>query len=49
MRVADAESLYARVTIGMPVEIVYDVHGWEDEIGPVTYPDLYALGKETRP
>ena len=48
MQVADAESLYARVSVGTPVEIVYDVHGWEDDIGPVTYPDLYALSGDSR-
>ncbi len=47
MQVADAEALYERVLVGTPVEIVYQLHGWEDEVGPVTYPDLYAHGKET--
>jgi lipoprotein-anchoring transpeptidase ErfK/SrfK len=49
MRVADAEALYERVSVGTPVEIVYEIHGWEDDIGPVTYPDLYALAVETHP
>jgi hypothetical protein len=49
MRVADAEALYERVSVGTPVEIVYEIHGWEDDIGPVIYPDLYALAVETHP
>ncbi len=49
MQVADAEALYARVLVGTPVEIVYQLHGWEDEVGPVTYPDLYALAVQTLP
>jgi len=49
MQVADAEALYARVSVGTPVEIVYELQGWEDEIGPVTYPDLYASAIESRP
>ena len=49
MQVADAEALYARVSIGTPVEIVYELHGWEDERGAVTWPDLYALASETPP
>ena len=33
--------------VGTPVEIVYRLHGWDEELGAVTYPDLYAHGKET--
>lgn len=47
MQVVDAEALYERVSVGTPVEIVYQLHGWDEELGSVTYPDLYAHGKET--
>jgi len=49
MQVADAEALYARVSVGTPVEIVYELQGWEDGKGPVSYPDLYAQGPQTQP
>ena len=49
MHVADAEDLYARVAVGIPVEIVYELQGWEDGRGPVSYPDLYATDPQTPP
>jgi lipoprotein-anchoring transpeptidase ErfK/SrfK len=46
---ADAEAVFAQVQRGTRVDIVYELQGWDDTIGPVNYPDLYALAAETRP
>jgi lipoprotein-anchoring transpeptidase ErfK/SrfK len=48
MRTADAEAVFAQVQRGTRVDIVYELEGWDDALGNVTYPDLYALAVETR-
>jgi hypothetical protein len=48
MQRADAEDLFSRVTLGTPVEIVYELEGY-DEVGePVRYPDVYGIGPQDR-
>ncbi len=49
MRREDAEAVFALVQRGTRVDIVYELEGWDDESGPVRYPDLYALAAETQP
>jgi len=39
----DAEDLFDRVPVGTPVEIVYDLAGYDDAGEAVTYADLYGL------
>lgn len=49
MRREDAEAVFAAVQRGTRVDIVYELDGWDDAVGPVRYPDLYALAAETHP
>jgi hypothetical protein len=44
----DAEELFARVSLGTPVEIVYELEGYDDSGEPVRYPDVYGLAAEDR-
>ena len=48
MRTEDAEAVFAQVQRGTRVDIVYELEGWDDALGHVVYPDLYALAVETR-
>ena len=45
---ADAEDLFDRVEVGTPVDIVYDLDGWDDEGNPTRFADVYRLGGEPR-
>jgi len=49
MHQSDVEELFELVAVGTRVEIVYELHGWDDVEGAVTYPDLYALDAQTHP
>ncbi len=40
---ADAEDLFDRVVVGTPVEIVYELGGYDDTGEPVVYRDVYGL------
>ncbi|MGH7724136.1 MAG: L,D-transpeptidase [Candidatus Eiseniibacteriota bacterium] len=40
---SDAEDLFERVTIGTPVEIVYELNGYDDEGEPALHDDVYGL------
>src|SRR5689334_15941083 len=42
----DAEDLFDRVTVGTPVDIVYDLDGYDEEGNPTRFADLYHLGGE---
>ena len=44
----DAEDLFDRVVVGTPVEIVYDLDGYDDEGRPARFADLYHLSGEAR-
>jgi hypothetical protein len=46
MQRADAEDLYGRVRLGTPVEIVYELEGYDDAGEPTRFPDLYDLVEE---
>jgi lipoprotein-anchoring transpeptidase ErfK/SrfK len=43
MNPADAEELFDLVPLGTPVEIVYDLAGYDDAGQPVRYEDVYKL------
>ena len=45
----DAEDLFDRVPLGTPVEIVYDLAGYDAAGEPVTYADLYGLAAKEAP
>ena len=45
---ADAEDLFDRVAVGTPVEIVYDLDGYDDEGRPTRFADLYHLAPDAR-
>src|SRR5215204_4755001 len=40
---ADAEDLFERVVVGTPVEIVYDLEGFDDDGNPAQFADVYGL------
>lgn len=40
----DAEDLFDRVAIGTPVDIVYELDGFDDEGQPTRFADLYEVG-----
>ena len=42
----DAEDLFDRVVLGTPVEIVYDLDGYDEEGRPTRFADLYHLGND---
>jgi hypothetical protein len=44
----DAEDLFDRVVVGTPVEITYDLDGFDDEGKPTRFADLYGLGGNAR-
>jgi len=43
-----AEDLFERVVVGTPVEIVYDLDGFDDEGNPTTFADVYGQGGNAR-
>jgi hypothetical protein len=43
MQRADAEDLFTRVSLGTPVEIVYELEGYDDAGEPARFPDLYKV------
>jgi L,D-transpeptidase ErfK/SrfK len=45
---ADAEDLFERVAIGTPVDIVYEVEGYDEEGNPTTFADVYGLEANAR-
>ena len=45
---ADAEDLFERVVIGTPVDIVYEVEGYDEEGNPTTFADVYGLEANAR-
>ena len=45
---ADAEDLFDRVVVGTPVDIVYDLDGYDDEGDPARFADVYKQGPEAR-
>ncbi len=49
MQRADAEDLFERVAIGTPVEIVYELEGYDDAGEPARFPDVYDLAAEPTP
>jgi hypothetical protein len=40
---ADAEDLFDRVRVGTPVEIVYDLDGYDEAGDPVRFANIYHL------
>jgi hypothetical protein len=44
----DAEDLFDRVRVGTPVEIVYDLDGYDEDGRPTRFVDLYHLGGDAR-
>ena len=44
----DAEDLFERVMVGTPVEIVYDLDGYDEAGQPTRFADLYHLGGDAR-
>lgn len=44
----DAEDLFDRVRVGTPVEIVYDLDGYDEDGRPTRFADLYHLGGDAR-
>jgi L,D-transpeptidase ErfK/SrfK len=44
----DAEDLFERVVLGTPVEIVYDLDGFDDDGNPTRFADVYGLGGGAR-
>jgi L,D-transpeptidase ErfK/SrfK len=44
----DAEDLFDRVALGTPVEIVYDLEGYDEEGRPTRFADVYHLAEEPR-
>ena len=45
---ADAEDLFERVVVGTPVEITYDLDGYDDDGNPTRFADVYGLGGTAR-
>jgi len=45
---ADAEDLFERVVVGTPVEITYDLDGYDDDGNPTRFADVYGLGGNAR-
>jgi hypothetical protein len=48
MRGEDAEDLFDRVVVGTPVEIVYDLDGYDEDGRPTRFADLYHLATDAR-
>jgi lipoprotein-anchoring transpeptidase ErfK/SrfK len=44
----DAEDLFDRVAVGTPVDIVYDLDGYDDDGNPIRFADLYSLAAATK-
>jgi lipoprotein-anchoring transpeptidase ErfK/SrfK len=45
---ADAEDLFDRVVVGTPVEITYDLDGYDDDGRKTRFADVYGLGGNAR-
>jgi len=45
---ADAEDLFDRVVLGTPVEITYDLDGYDNEGNPTRFADVYGLEANAR-
>jgi len=45
---ADAEDLFERVVVGTPVQITYDLDGYDDDGNPTRFADVYGLGGNPR-
>jgi len=44
----NAEDLFDRVAVGTPVEIVYDLDGYDEDGNPIRFADVYNLDSPTK-